>query len=320
MEAMTTWLAQPSADALRAALQRHAPELAEAAIDVLAWTPQSNPRWWGASAIVGADFVAKFAWSKPRAELVWREAQILEALGPRASQLRLPEIVVSANDPVLLVTRRVVGDPLTIEFVAGSDRETIAQLGPELGAFLCALHRPDTQSTLRRAGVDLFDEPPQPQASTDALRARMAPWIRAEQLRVVSGWCDWADDVLREPQEGVFVHGDFHGHNQVWNLDRPHLGVVVDLDNSGIAEREFDFRYLPGQGPNVDLLLATVADYDDRSGSRLDLERIMAWHLRTALGDALWRSEADVALPDGRTPPEWVDDLGVRLDHLGMGP
>jgi hypothetical protein len=46
----------------------------------------------------------------------------------------------------------------------------------------------------------------------------------------------------------------------------------------------------------------------------------MAWHLRTALGDALWRSEAGIPLADHRTPPEWVDDLAVRFTMLGIDP
>ena len=46
----------------------------------------------------------------------------------------------------------------------------------------------------------------------------------------------------------------------------------------------------------------------------------MAWHLRNALGDALWRSEAGLRLADHRTPPEWVDDLAARFGVLGIDP
>lgn len=45
----------------------------------------------------------------------------------------------------------------------------------------------------------------------------------------------------------------------------------------------------------------------------------MAWHRRTALGDALWRSEAGIHLPDHRTPVEWVEDLQRRLTAMGAG-
>lgn len=44
--------------------------------------------------------------------------------------------------------------------------------------------------------------------------------------------------------------------------------------------------------------------YQKLTGRRLSVERVMAWDLRTALGDALWRSEAGIPLPDHRTPPE----------------
>ncbi|MFC5263882.1 hypothetical protein ACFPJ1_17360 [Kribbella qitaiheensis] len=46
----------------------------------------------------------------------------------------------------------------------------------------------------------------------------------------------------------------------------------------------------------------------------------MAWHLRTTLSDALWRSEAGVPLLDHRTPPAWVDDLAKRFAALGIDP
>jgi hypothetical protein len=43
----------------------------------------------------------------------------------------------------------------------------------------------------------------------------------------------------------------------------------------------------------------------------------MAWHLRQALGDVLWRSEAGLPLADRRTPGDWVADMRVRFRTLG---
>ena len=60
--------------------------------------------------------------------------------------------------------------------------------------------------------------------------------------------------------------------------------------------------------------------YHQITGRQLSAERVMAWHLRNALGDALWRSEADIPLPDHRTPPEWIDDLSTRFSALGIDP
>ena len=45
----------------------------------------------------------------------------------------------------------------------------------------------------------------------------------------------------------------------------------------------------------------------------------MAWHVLTVLGDALWRTEARVALPGGGDASTYVDDLSSRLDALGLG-
>ncbi len=162
-------------------------------------------------------------------------------------------------------------------------------------------------------------EIPQPQATTADLRARYGPWVRPDQLEMVRRWCDWADQVLRRCGVAVFVHGDLHGHNQVWDRDQLRLRVFVDFESSGAAEAEYDLRYLPAQGHGIDLLLATTAHYRDLTQVELDIGHAMAWHLRTVLGDALWRSEAGVPLPGGGTPSEWVDELRERLDALSVG-
>jgi hypothetical protein len=44
--------------------------------------------------------------------------------------------------------------------------------------------------------------------------------------------------------------------------------------------------------------------YQQSTGRPLSADRVMTWHLRNALGDALWRSEAGIPLPDHRTPSD----------------
>jgi aminoglycoside phosphotransferase (APT) family kinase protein len=133
-------------------------------------------------------------------------------------------------------------------------------------------------------------------------------------------WCDWCDTVLASPGPAVLVHGDLHGNNQVW--DHGTLRLVVDFETAGAAEPEYDLRLFPGpdMGPGVELLTAVMRHYQQITGRYLSTDRVMAWHLRTALGDALWRSEAGIPLADHRTPPEWVDDLAVRFAMLGIDP
>ena len=73
-------------------------------------------------------------------------------------------------------------------------------------------------------------------------------------------------------------------------------------------------------GPGVELLTALMRHYQQVSGRQLSADRVMAWHLRTVLGDALWRSEARIPLADHRTPPEWVEDLAARVSALAIHP
>lgn len=94
----------------------------------------------------------------------------------------------------------------------------------------------------------------------------------------------------------LLVHGDFHGDNQVW--DGGELRLVMDFATAAAAEPEYELRAFPGPGlgPGVELLTAIMRRYRQVTGRQLSAERLMAWHLRQALGDALWHSEAGIPL------------------------
>ncbi len=282
----------------------------------MGWIVQSNPLWHGGSAVVDGTLVAKFAWSEPAARRVWHEARVLNVLGSRSGTLRTPRVVVASPDPALLVTEWVTGEPLTYDRVRESDRLSLERTASELAHFLADLHRPDVLADVITEVGQLAT--PVPQATTTAIRKRLAPWLRSDQIALVSKWCDWADNALEGSQTDVLVHGDLHGYNQVWDFEREELRAVIDFEECGPVEAEFDFRYLPSQGPTVDLVVATCAKYVEYSGTAIDLARVMAWNIRTVLGDALWRSEAGVPLPDAGTPAGWVDDLRARLAELEM--
>ena len=118
----------------------------------------------------------------------------------------------------------------------------------------------------------------------------------------------------------MLVHGDLHGDNQVW--DRDELRLVVDFATAGAAEPEYELRAFPGlgMGPGLELLTAVMRHYQQVTGRQLSADRVLAWHLRQALGDALWHSEAGIPLNDHRTPPQWVEDLAARFSALGIDP
>jgi hypothetical protein len=59
--------------------------------------------------------------------------------------------------------------------------------------------------------------------------------------------------------------------------------------------------------------LRLVVDFETASAAEPE-------YLRTALGDALWRSEAGIPLSDHRTPAAWIDDLSTRFQELGIDP
>jgi hypothetical protein len=85
---------------------------------------------------------------------------------------------------------------------------------------------------------------------------------------------------------------------------------------SGPADPEYDLRYFPPLEPTLGLVREICERYTELTGFSMDARRVMAWHIRTALGDALWRSEAGVPLPAACTPASYVDDIGRKLEEL----
>jgi aminoglycoside phosphotransferase (APT) family kinase protein len=307
------WLAECSAAALREALRAVAPELSGSSITLPKPAGDGDPLWWKSSAVVGKGFIAKFAWSRPAALRLAHEIGVLTALGREPPVPFLPEVVASSMDPLLLITRLVPGASL-FEVVGSVDRD---RAGRQLACFLAALHQPASRQRAE-AVVGKLTSAHLPPATTSALRERFVTWVRLDQRRTVMRWCDWADAVLASPGPDVLVHGDLHGDNQVW--DQGELRLVVDFETVGAAEPEYDLRAFPGTGPGVELVTATMRHYEQLTGRQLSAGRVMAWHLRSALGDALWRSEAGIPLPDHRTPPEWIEDLSARFRAFGIAP
>jgi aminoglycoside phosphotransferase len=311
------WLAECSAAAFREALQAVAPELSGFPFTVPPpdRAAQADPQYWSSSVDVGERFIAKFAWSRPAALRLANEIGVLTALAREPKVPFLPEVVASSTDPLLLITRRVPGASL-FEVVDSIDRD---RAGQQLASFLAALHDP-TARQRAEAAIGRLTGAQLPPATTGTLRERFGTWIRPDQRPTVTRWCNWADAMLAPPGPAVLVHGDLHGGNQVWDHDE--LRLVVDFETIGAAEPEYDLRTFPGpdMGPVVELLTAVMRHYQQISGQQLSVERVMAWHLRNVLGDALWRSEAGIPLADHRTPPEWVEDLSMRFSALGIDP
>ena len=309
------WLAECSAAALREALRAVAPELSGYPVTVPGPAGKQDPQWHSGSVPVGERFFVKFAWSRPAALQLAHEIAVLAALAREPAVPFLPEIVAASTDPLILITRRVPGTSL-FEVAGSIDPDRAAR---QLARFLAALHHPAARQRTQ-AAVGPLTGPVLPPATTATLRDRFGTWVRPDQRRTVLRWCDWADAVLASPGPAVLVHGDLHGDNQVWDGDE--LRLVVDFATAGAAEPEYELRGFPGpgMGPGLELLTAVMRHYQQATGRQLSPDRVMAWHLRQALGDALWHSQAGIPLNDHRTPPQWVEDLAARFSALGIDP
>lgn len=309
------WLNESSESEIRRALATAMPELREPRLEIRRRPVTSNPLYWSESATIDGRFVMKFAWSEPRAVRLRRERLLLERLGSHVPGLRVPRLVAYSDDPVVMVTALIGGEPLSFEAAGALSGDRLDRVGTELGAALAYLHEIPTEPLLD----GLFEVVPTPQSDTTALRERFGAIVDPARMEVVLGWCDWVDEVLSDDCHAqAFVHGDLHGYNQLWNLGTGELLALVDLEESGRRDPHFDFRYLAGNSDSPALLLSVIDAYQRLRSAPVSLERAMCWHVLTHLGDALWRTEAGVELPVGGTASSWVDDLAARLDILGL--
>ena len=228
------------------------------------------------------------------------------------------DVTIVSGRPSLLVTELVEGQPLSYEWASELRVADVEHVADDLGLFLTRLHSIPAATVL----ADLPVVEPTPQSNTARLRERFPALVDDPRAVLVRSWCDWVDDTLGRPNPlaPVVVHGDLHGHNQIWGHGEHRLAAVVDFEESGIAEPEFDLRYLPSNSANPLLAVAIVAAYERLCGRNLSIDRMMAWNVLTHLGDALWRTEAGAPLPGGGTAPSWVDDLATRFERFEVSP
>jgi aminoglycoside phosphotransferase (APT) family kinase protein len=256
------WLAECSVAALREALGVVAPELSGYPVTVPGPVGKRDPLYHSGCVPLGDGFFVKFAWSRPAALRLAREIGVLTALAREVPFL--PELVASSTDPLLMITRRMPGTSL-FEIAGSIDPDHAAR---QLVRFLAALHHPAARQRAE-AAVGRLTGPQLPPATTTTLRERLGTWIRPDQRRTVFRWCDWADAVLSSPGPAVLVHGDLHGDNQVW--DRDELRLVMDFENIGAAEPEYELRAFPGpaMGPGVELMPVTArSGFSAQAGAR----------------------------------------------------
>lgn len=311
------WLSEATETALRQALAEAVPDLTAGQLVVAPKAKQQNPDYWSGTATIDGEFVVKFAWAEAPAIRIWREGLLLERLASADALLPVPHVVRVRQRPALVITEVLPGAPMSWEWASQRSSAETRRLGTEIGAFLARLHALPGDRLL----ADLPQFTPAPQSDTTRLRLRYPPLVDDRRAQLVLRWCDWVDTILgRRVRSDVLVHGDFHGFNQLWDHSSCRLVAVVDFEEAGMAEAEFDFRYLPGNSRTPELTLKAIEGYEDLAGQDLDLQRVLAWNVRTHLGDALWRTEASAALPGGGDATTWVDDLADRLRAFGIDP
>lgn len=314
---LVSWLPERSAAALIRALGTVDADLAGRPIELRDWTDTGDERWCRGTAFVDGQWVIKFAWSEPAAHKLVHEARVREALGSDRALPLVARVRVWSRDPAVLITPYVHGDPVTWGWLATLGAGAKRRVADQLAAGLALLHDPSTFGAIAAAGIDLPG--PRPQADTATLRSTFADLLDPSRSATVRRWCEWVDRVLAHDLDPVFLHGDFHGFNVVFDAGGRFV-QVLDLEEACAGDFHYDLRYLPAQEPSTQLARLTAESYAAATGRAVSMDRVMAWNVLTVCGDALWRTVADVPHYPGWSLETAVDDLVGRFDDLAITP
>jgi aminoglycoside phosphotransferase (APT) family kinase protein len=305
------WLDGPSAESVSNAVRSVAPHFSGEVRLNEELLLSSTPVWQRGTAWLGSGHVVKFSWSEAAADEVDRERRVVVALAGTPFRRWLPPIEMTTERPLLIITRRVEGAPCTGGVF--DDRATADAVAHDLADAFATLHEPAVLTAVTRAAADL--PKPTPQADTDAIRERLHQFIDPAHGPQIRRWCNWVDAVQADRAgERVLLHGDVHGYNLL--VDAGRLRCLLDFGEVAAGDHHFDFRYLPAFEPTIGFFRRTAESYEHRTGRVVEPAPVLAWHIRTVLGDALWRSEAGVPLPGGGTVDRWVEEMQGRIVEL----
>jgi len=303
------WIDRLSASAVSDAVRAEFPDLAGAPVELHVELEQIDPIWHRGTAWLGQTHVVKFAWSAEAAVELARERVAMLALGGTRFARWMPTVEATSERPLLIVTRRVEGEPCWGEILSDPN------IARNVATALADLHDRRVLSEIRNEGIE--PPAPAPQADTEAIRSHLDRFLSPSHLSLVRRWCDWTDRVQASSTgERVILHGDLHGYNLV--VRDGSLRCVLDYDAISVGDHHYDLRYLPGLGASIEFLAAVVDEYERCTGRTVEPAPLLAWHIRTVLGDALWRSEAGVPLPDGGTVHDWIEALELRIARLAV--
>lgn len=298
---------EPTGVVLADVLEEMLPGVDAEVVDWGSWETGGDPRYHRRGVrIAGGDLFVKFAWSHEAAGPIWREGQILSVL--RHAGFPCPEVVAVHPSIACFVTRTVSGDSVTAEGLGRLSGVQLNRFASQLADALLVLRAPELRPVLN----ELSDPGPlRAQGTVEELHADFGPMVRPDQRPKVAELLAQVEAVLSRPgPEPVALHGDLHGYNLVW--DGRDLTAVCDLENLTFGDPSYEVRYLPDNAPTQTYVRA-VLDSLWRAGQEDHLDRALAWHVLTRLGDARWRTLAGVDLPGGGTPAQWVDDLFATL-------
>ena len=260
--------------------------------------------------------IAFFASSAEGLERLRRERHVLRLID-RHCGFRVPRVQRVSDDGCVDVREMVPGslEPWAVYDMVRRDRALARPLGQAIGAILAEQH---TRLPIAELRTFMPDRPEWPEPNA---------WILERLPRVVAddGLVGAARsllerrDTLEPPAAPVLVHGDLGFHNLGMDGDPLTVRGVFDYDGAALADHQLDFRYLLFDMEGTELFDEARVVYEERTGRRVQLERVQLENAACALSFLAYR---DGVPPEagscGRTLAQDLEWSRAALQRSGL--
>lgn len=232
------------------------------------------------------DRVLKKPYPKSDPKAFAREVRVQDVLKLRMKDMGylIPEITIDASehDTPFVEMKRVSGEVVTADLIAGLPLDQQNQLAKDIAQFMLGVRAALTADDIKVLGLEKYNDRITSEALAKSLDDPRVQNILGTQMlekaKLIQS--DYAI-FLETPPEVVPVHGDLHSLNLLFDRKLGRLTGVVDFGFVCIKSVEQDFTNMAGMPrPFVEML---AMHYENGGGGKVSVDRVLTLHATTTL-------------------------------------
>lgn len=206
------------------------------------------------------------------------ELKILDVLKDKV-RIQIPRVEFIGKSYTYMGYRKIPGGDMTKEIfnsLSATQKETFTT---DLADFLYHVHSAISPEEARRLGAEEEDLPSYAEQARTLIGQKALEHHQDFILTTINEF----ETMIPEKTEYVFLYNDLHTENMAFDPLAKKLNGIFDFGDGMIGDVHMDFN--PLYKFNPDLMRATVEKYEEISGRRLNLRRMVIYGRMAELCD-----------------------------------